>query len=54
MGSRLVGRPRTRWIDSMNDSFETRDLCVGASKKEDTNENGWHNFMKTGTDWGGA
>ena len=34
MGSNLVGRPRERCIESVNDCMEKRDLDVGQSKED--------------------
>ena len=41
VGSRLIGRPQKRWIDSMNDCLKKRGLNVGQARRMVFNRNEW-------------
>ena len=46
VGSRLVGRPRNRWTDSMNDCLAKRGLNVGQAKLMVCGRNEWREFIR--------
>ena len=46
VGSRLVGRPRKRWIDSVNDCLKKRGLNVGQARRVVYERNEWREFVK--------
>ena len=53
VGSRLVGRPWKRWIDSVNDCLKKRGLNVGQARRVVYERNEWREFYR-GNAWGVA
>ena len=49
-GSRLVGRPRKRWNDSVKDCLKDRGLDVRQARRMVQDRNKWWGFMK-GNAW---
>ena len=49
-GSRLVGRPRKRWNDSVKDCLKNRGLDVRQARRMVQDRNKWWGFMK-GNAW---
>ena len=46
VGSRLVGRSRKRWIDSMKKCLKTRSLSVRQARKMMYDRNEWRGFTR--------
>ena len=46
VGSHLVGRPRKRWNDSMNDCLKKRGLNVGQARRMMYYRNEWQKFVR--------
>ena len=51
VGSRLVGRPRKRWIDSVNDCLKKRSLNVRPARKVVYGRDEWRELVR-GNTWG--
>ena len=51
VGSCLIGRPRKRWIDSMNDCLNKKALNVGQAGKMMYERNEWQEFVRVSA-WG--
>ena len=45
-GSRLLGRPRKRWIDSVNDCLKKRGLNIRQAKNMVYDRNEWRGFVR--------
>ena len=52
-GSRSVGRPRKRWIDTMKDSLEKRGLDIRQARRMVHDRSVWQRFVM-GNAWGVA
>ena len=50
MGSHLVGRPRKRWIDSVNDCFKGRGLNAGEASRMMYSRSEWRELVR-GSAW---
>ena len=52
-GSRLVGRPRKRWIDTVKDCLKERGLDVRQARRMVQDRSEWRGFAR-GNAWGVA
>ena len=50
-GSRSVGRPRKRWIDTMKECLRRRDLDVRQARRMVQDKGEWWGFVR-GSAWG--
>ena len=48
-GSRSVGRPRKRWIDTVKDCLKKRGLDVMQSRRIVHDRNAWRGFLRENT-----
>ena len=54
-GSRPVGRPRKRWIDTANDCLKKRGLDIREAKRLVHDRSVWRGFVRQnalGVEWG--
>ena len=52
-GNHSEGRPRKRWIDTVNDCLKKRGLDVRQARRMVQDRSRWRGFVR-GTAWGGA